>query len=40
MAKPRTLYRLVGRYMMGNDTMYYALISDTNKEIRATEEAR
>ena len=38
MARPRTLYKLVGRYMQGNDTVYYGLVSEDGKEVRATEE--
>lgn len=38
MGRQRTLYKLVGRYMRGKDTEYYGLISENNKEIKATEE--
>ena len=38
MTRQRTLYKLVGRYAIGNDTVYYALISENGKEVRYTEE--
>lgn len=38
MGRQRTLYKLVGRYVRGNDTVYYGLISEDGKEVRYTEE--
>ena len=38
MSRRRTLYKLVGRYIRGNDTVYYGLISEDGKEVRYTEE--
>ena len=38
MARQKTLYKLVGRYVRGNDTVYYGLISEDGKEVRYTEE--
>ena len=38
MARQRTMYKLVGRYVSGNDTVYYGLISDSGKEVKYTEE--
>lgn len=38
MARQRTQYKLVGRYLRGNDTVYYGLITPEGKEVRATEE--
>lgn len=38
MARQKTMYKLVGRYVIGNDTIYYALISENGKEVRYTEE--
>ena len=33
MARQKTLYKLVGRYVRGNDTVYYGLISEDGKEL-------
>ena len=38
MARQRIQYKLVGRYVKGNDTVYYGLISENGKEVRYTEE--
>ena len=38
MARQRTQYRLAGRYLRGNDTVYYGLVTVDGKEVRATEE--
>ena len=38
MARQRTQYKLAGRYLRGNDTIYYGLITADGKEVRATEE--
>lgn len=38
MARQRTQYKLVGRYMRGNDTVYYGVISENGEEKRYTEE--
>lgn len=38
MARQKTLYKLVGRYVIGNDTVYYCLISEDGKEVKHTEE--
>lgn len=38
MSRQRTMYKLVGRYVRGNDTVYYGLISDSGKEVKYTEE--
>lgn len=38
MARQRIQYKLVGRYVRGNDTVYYGLISENGKEVKYTEE--
>ena len=38
MARQKIQYRLVGRYVRGNDTVYYGLISENGNEVRYTEE--
>lgn len=38
MSRQRTKYKLIGRYMRGNDTVYYGLISEDGKEVKYTEE--
>ena len=38
MGRQRTLYKLVGRYVRGNDTVYYGLISENGNEVRYTYE--
>ena len=38
MARQRTMHKLIGRYVRGNDTVYYGLISDSGKEVKYTEE--
>ena len=38
MARQRTQYKLAGRYLRGNDTVYYGLVTADGKEVRATEE--
>lgn len=38
MARQRTLYKLAGRYLKGNDTAYYGIISEDGKELKVTEE--
>lgn len=38
MARQRTMYKLIGRYVRGNDTVYYGLMSDSGKEVKYTEE--
>ena len=38
MARQKIQYKLVGRYVRCNDTVYYGLISENGKEVRYTEE--
>lgn len=38
MSRQRTKYKLVGRYVRGNDTVYYGLISENGEEVKYTEE--
>lgn len=38
MGRQRTLYKLVGRYVRGNDTVYYGLISENGNGVRYTYE--
>ena len=38
MGRQRTKYKLVGRYVRGNDTVYYGLISENGEEVKYTEE--
>lgn len=38
MARQRIQHKLVGRYVRGNDVVYYGLISENGKEVRYTEE--
>lgn len=38
MARQRTQYKLIGRYMNGKDTIYYVLVSEDGKEIQYSEE--
>lgn len=38
MARQKTKYKLVKRYMCGTDTRYYGLISDSGKEVKVSEE--
>lgn len=38
MARQRTKYKLIGRYMNGKDTIYYVLISEDGKEVQYSEE--
>lgn len=38
MTRLRIQYKLVGRYVKGNDTVYYGLVSENGKEVRYTEE--
>lgn len=38
MARARTQYKLVGRYLNGNDTRYYGLVSEDNKQVKYTSE--
>lgn len=37
MGRQRTMYRLHNRYVNGNTTVYYGLVSEDGKQIRATE---
>lgn len=38
MSRARTQYKLVGRYLNGNDTKYYGLVSEDNKQVKYTSE--
>ena len=38
MSRARTQYKLVGRYLNGNDTKYYGLLSEDNKQVKYTSE--
>lgn len=38
MVRQRTMYKLMGRYVRGNDTVYYGLMSDSGKEVKYKEE--
>lgn len=38
MTRARTQYKLVGRYLNGNDTKYYGLASEENKQVEYTSE--
>lgn len=38
MARQRTQYKLIGRYMNGKDTIYYVLVSEDGKEMHYSEE--
>lgn len=38
MGRQRTKYKLVGRYVRDNDTVYYGLISENGDEVKYTEE--
>lgn len=38
MTRARTQYKLVGRYLNGNDTKYYGLVSEENKQVKYTSE--
>ena len=38
MNRARTQYKLVGRYLNGNDTKYYGLVSEDNKQVKYTSE--
>lgn len=38
MGRQGTLYKLIGRYVRGNDTVYYGLISENGEEVKYTEE--
>lgn len=38
MSRARTQYKLVGRYLNGNDTKYYGLVSEDDKQVKYTSE--
>lgn len=38
MTRARTQYKLVGRYLNGNDTKYYGLVSEDDKQVKYTSE--
>lgn len=38
MARQRIKYKLIGRYVRGNDTVYYSLVSEAGKQAKCTEE--
>lgn len=38
MGRQRTKYKLVGRYMSGNDTAYYGLVSEDGKQVKYTKD--